>query len=84
MKWLYEKPIDMAQMQRIGFDAIGLTPVIDSQAQISPNKKKRLEENRYLYSGDYYLHVLIGASAWYTSPSWAFGKKQIQVPQRSI
>lgn len=83
MKWLYEKPIDMAQMQRIGFDAIGLTPVIDSQAQISPNKKKRLEENRYLYSGDYYLHVLIGASAWYTSPSWAFGKNKSKYPKEA-
>ena len=42
MKWLYEQPIDMAQMQRIGFDMIGVWPVIPSQAAVFPNKKERM------------------------------------------
>ena len=83
MKWLYEQPIDMAQMQRIGFDMIGITPVIQSQVAVYPNKKTRMEENQYLYSGDYFLHVLIGASAPYTSPSWAFGKNKSKYPKEA-
>ena len=83
MKWLYEKPIDMAQMQRIGFDMIGVWPIIPSQAAVFPAKRARMKENQYLYSGDYFLHVLIGASAPYTSPSWAFGKNKSKYPKEA-